>query len=190
MRLISVLKEKLTIDRNQLQALREIAEGVSNQAELINRKFNQLFVTHDNQSTLLNDKFDQLLAAQSNASTLTERKLDRLITKLGTDAQPQPRPQPRNFEEAMRQQPLMIDDRTYNTNHPDYEADVVRNYPGRVFNRKVASANFVFNQLVKGIDDEVPDDMWNKRLAEALIEAASETITARGYRCRRKLNSS
>ncbi|HWB52139.1 MAG TPA: class I SAM-dependent methyltransferase [Stellaceae bacterium] len=230
MRLINALKAKWAIDREQLQVLRDIAAGVSNQAELINRKFDQLFVAHDNQTALLNDKFeklfitqnnqttlvndkfeqlfvtqnnqtalvndkferlfvsqgnrttqlndkfDQLSAAQNNQTALIDRKFDRLIGKLGATGgtAADGGSSPRNFDEAMRQQPLLIADRTYNTNHPDYDARLVRNDPGRIFNRRAPCANFAFSQLVKGIDgDEVPNDVWNRILAEALIEAAS-----------------
>jgi predicted O-methyltransferase YrrM len=235
MRFINALKTKWALDREQLRALNAIAEGISNQSELLNRKFNQLFEahdnqsellnrkfeklfethdnesesqnrrfeklfethdnqsellnrkfeklfeTHDNQSELLNRKFEQLFVTQTNQSTLIDRKSNQLIAKFDEGGQSRPhrdteKPRVQSFEEAMQREPLMIADRTYNTNHPDYEASVVRNYPGKVFNRRFPCANFAFNQIVKGIgadDDEIPNGTWNKILADALIEAAA-----------------
>jgi hypothetical protein len=163
MRIINALRSKWALDRNQLQVMHDqlqvmksIAEGVSNQAELINRKFEQLLETQDNQSALINRKFESVIKALENQ------------TKDGAARQ-----RSQNFEEAMRQRPLMIDDRTYNTNHPDYEAAVVRNFPGKIFNRAASCANPAFTRLTEGLSgDAVPDSGWDKILAEALVEAS------------------
>src|SRR6185295_18593256 len=37
-------------------------------------------------------------------------------------------------DEVLRRQPLLIDEMTYNTSHPCYDAKQVRNVPGRIFN--------------------------------------------------------
>ena len=76
------------------------------------------------------------------------------------------------FENAMASLPLMIDAKTYNTSHPNYEASLVRNFPGKIFNRDRPSKNPVYaslEQMVKG--DEVPDRAWGPVLKEALEEA-------------------
>jgi O-methyltransferase len=68
MRLMKVLRAKWALDQSQLQALKAIAEGISNQSELLNRKFNQLFVAHDNRSDLINRKFNSLITQVNAAS--------------------------------------------------------------------------------------------------------------------------
>ena len=68
----------------------------------------------------------------------------------------------------------MTDDLTFNTSHPDYDARLVRNYPGKLLNRNAVSTNFAFSELLKQAQgEEVADDAWNKILAEALVEASS-----------------
>src|SRR5689334_4678939 len=41
------------------------------------------------------------------------------------------------FKEAMERIPLLLDEKTYNTAHPQYDANAVRNYPGTIFNHDV-----------------------------------------------------
>ena len=68
--------------------------------------------------------------------------------------------------------PLMIDAKTYNTSHPDYDANLVRNFPGKIFNADKPCNNIVYaslKQLAKG--DEVPDNAWGPILKDALEEA-------------------
>jgi len=70
--------------------------------------------------------------------------------------------------------PLMIDDRTYNTRHPDYNAKMVRNYPGTIFNRNGRCANTAFIELLKRAEgDRIKDSSWNNILAESLVEASA-----------------
>jgi O-methyltransferase len=66
MRFMKFLRAKWELDQSQLQALRAIAEGISNHSELLNRKFDQLFVAHDNQTDLINRKFNDLIARSSD----------------------------------------------------------------------------------------------------------------------------
>jgi O-methyltransferase len=68
MRFMKFLRAKWELDQSQLQALRAIAEGISNHSELLNRKFDQLFVAHDNQTDLINRKFNDLIARSSDGS--------------------------------------------------------------------------------------------------------------------------
>jgi hypothetical protein len=79
-----------------------------------------------------------------------------------------------SFREAMAQLPLMIADRTYNTSHPDYDAALVRNLPGTIFNVDRHCANEAFQELTRlAIGKEVPDTAWEPILADALAEASS-----------------
>ena len=51
------------------------------------------------------------------------------------------------FREAMQRIPLLLADRTYNTSHPDYDARMVRNFPGDIFNDSLRSEYAAFNAL-------------------------------------------
>ena len=62
--------------------------------------------------------------------------------------------------------------KTYNTSHPDYDATLVRNFPGKIFNADKPCNNAVFASLrpfAKG--DHVPDAAWDRILKEVLEEA-------------------
>jgi predicted O-methyltransferase YrrM len=92
--------------------------------------------------------------------------------------EPRVRPDPRatadeqSFRTAMERIPLLLADKTYNTSHPDYDATVVRNHPGRVFNIDKATSNIVFRELkalIKG--DTVPDKAWGRIIKRSLDEA-------------------
>jgi predicted O-methyltransferase YrrM len=79
-----------------------------------------------------------------------------------------------SLRQAIEQYPLMLGERTYNTAHPDYDHRLVRNFPGKIFNRDRPCHNPAFAALTKITrDDEVPDHSWHTLLAEALVEATS-----------------
>jgi len=80
--------------------------------------------------------------------------------------------QEEGLEAALRRLPLMLDARTYNTSHPDYDATRVRNHPGKVFNLDAPSSNSVYAQI-KGMCREgtVADTDWDQILDEALADA-------------------
>jgi predicted O-methyltransferase YrrM len=67
--------------------------------------------------------------------------------------------------------PLMQDERTFNPAHPDYAPQLVRNYPGRIFNRRQPCHNPVYEAL-SGMArrDRVPDFRWRKVLSAAVAE--------------------
>lgn len=84
------------------------------------------------------------------------------------------RPAVDHVSRALAQQPLLVADRTYNTAHPAYDANLVRNHPGRIFNHTSTSANPIFRHirgLARGA--EIPDGAWQRILRECLAEAAS-----------------
>jgi predicted O-methyltransferase YrrM len=150
----------------------ELIEGNNNQTDLLNRKFEKLFVGSDNQSDLINRKFEQLIEKVADQSSMLDRRLGQLINKTAAEVTKAERP--RNFDEVMERTPLLIADRTFNTYHPDYEAVLVRNFPGKIFNRKKWCPNPAFADLVTRAEgDEIPDNSWNAILAEALVEASS-----------------
>jgi predicted O-methyltransferase YrrM len=169
----------------------QVVTGLDNQSVLLNEKLSQAVAGLDNQSVLLNEKLNQVVVGLDNQSVLLNEKLNevvRLIERIGHDQEfvdaaqqvlaanraPPTRPHEPTLREALEQMPLLIDERTYNTSHSGYDACVVRNFPGRIFNRDEPCENTVFEALGRlAHRDEVPDQAWNSILAQALVEAAS-----------------
>lgn len=78
------------------------------------------------------------------------------------------------FRQAMEAMPLLRAERTYNTSHPEYDASLVRNYPGRIFNHDIPCDNVAFRVLAGlGRQRSVPNQVWNPVLGAALAEASS-----------------
>src|SRR5262249_10632249 len=78
------------------------------------------------------------------------------------------------FQQAMQRLPPRLDEKTYNTSHPDYDATAVRNYPGRIFNAGKPCGNAAYGELKKlARDDTVPDQAWGRVLEDLLAEAKS-----------------
>ena len=166
----------------------QIVAFLDSQSEPLNRKFDQVVAGLNNQSDLLNRKFDQVVAGLNNQSDLLNRKLDRVIegvfraSNSGDEAvhvpdamqSPPAKTSEPTLREAMQRMPLLIAERTYNTSHPGYDAGVVRNFPGHVFNSDKPCENVAF-RVLGGVaqGDEVPDQAWPAVLSEALVEAAS-----------------
>jgi predicted O-methyltransferase YrrM len=149
---------------------------------------NQVVAGLDNQSVLLNEKLGQVIRSLPHQTARLNGHLDRFIERNVRDqtfvdgapevpdAKQEPAPKTREptLREALEQMPLLIDERTYNTSHPGYDACAVRNFPGRIFNRDEPCENIVFEtfgHLAQA--DEIPDHAWNSILAQALVEAAS-----------------
>ena len=66
----------------------------------------------------------------------------------------------------------MIASKTYNTSHPNYDANLVRNLPGTIFNADKPCNNTVYAELRKlGQGDQVPSQAWDQVLKGALDEA-------------------
>lgn len=175
--------------------LGSVVSGLENQSELLNRRLDEVVAALGNQSELLNrqlnraidavagnggayQRLDAMVAGIANQSDLLNRKLERLIDLLSPHTpdglQKPPAESGSSFLDAMQRMPLMIADRTYNTSHPDYDAELVRNFPGQIFNANSVSKNPVFRalgHLAQG--DEIPDEAWRPVLAEMLEEAKS-----------------
>jgi predicted O-methyltransferase YrrM len=169
----------------------QVVAGLDNQSDLLSRKFDQVSAGLDNQSDLLNQKFDQMIAGLADQSVLLNRKFDRLIEGVirdrgfGNGAVQVPdamQAPPATLREAMERRPLLIAERTYNTAHPGYDARVVRNFPGHLFNHDKSCENpalQVLGRLAQG--DEVPDQAWPAVLGETLVEAASVPYAAQVF---------
>jgi predicted O-methyltransferase YrrM len=167
--------------------LEALALGVSNQSRLLNEKLQALNDGVGNQSRLLNDKLMAVVHRQDVLIELQKAEIAALRSgSLSTIQVPPQVPPAQNieleaepkkaesisFDDAMRRLPLMIDAKTYNTSHPDYDATLVRNFPGKIFNAGQSSNNVVYADLLKlAKGNEVPDGAWDSILKEALAEA-------------------
>src|SRR6516165_5005998 len=159
MKFMNILRRVVGNTDSAAESLRALVAGCANQSDLLNHKFDQVIAGLDNQSDLLNRKFSQIVAGLNNQSELLNRKLNRVIegvfdgSKSGTGGvtrAPDPMQSPpgtaveQRLRETMEQMPLVIAERTYNTYHANYDAHVVRNFPGRVFNRDKPCENPAF----------------------------------------------
>jgi predicted O-methyltransferase YrrM len=125
----------------------------------------------DNQQRLLNDKlcsvieFQRAQLAMQREQVELARELLKAISGKLVDAQD-------TFQEAMQRLPLLIDEKTYNTSHPEYDATLVRNHPGQIFNADKLCSNGTYADLRKlALGDAVPDKAWDKVLHDMLEEA-------------------
>jgi predicted O-methyltransferase YrrM len=175
-----------------VEKLEATVEGLSNQSRIINDKLEALIQGSDNQSQLLNNKFGATVAGLNNQMQLLQTMIRRQDTQIelhkaeiaairaaltgeegdSSTIQVPPNPEQLSFQAAVARLPLMIDEKTYNTSHPDYDATLVRNFPGKIFNADKPCNNAVYAGLrpfAKG--DHVPDAAWDRILKEVLEEA-------------------
>jgi predicted O-methyltransferase YrrM len=174
-------QSKLLNDR-----LSELVEGTANQSSLINDKLEKLIETTRSQSRVLNEKLVAMIDRQNVQLELQKLEIAAIRELLGSGAAAAndfstiqaPPPPPSGvagktpFEAALGAHPLMIAAKTYNTSHPDYDATLVRNYPGEIFNADKPCSNSVYaelKRLAKG--EQVPDQAWTAVLKDALAEA-------------------
>jgi predicted O-methyltransferase YrrM len=92
-----------------------------------------------------------------------------------------------SFDTAVASLPLMLGDKTYNTSHPDYDANLVRNFPGKIFNAEKFCDNIVYANVKKlAKNGTVADAAWRPVLDEVLEEAktvphADQVFERRAY---------
>lgn len=163
--------------------------GSANQSRLINEKSNAVIQGLNNQSRMLNEKLNVLIAAVDNQSRMLNAKLDIVIAALGHDpggaGLPAAPSAPDLVPEAASASILpvadtvphasdaaLIAEKTYNTGHPDYDANLVRNFPTKILNADLPCNNRVYEELKKlGSRDEVTDAAWAPVLQSVFAEA-------------------
>jgi predicted O-methyltransferase YrrM len=120
-------------------------------------------------------KSAQFIAGLIDPSRRLRRKLKRIIRPVLTRLRERGTVVPRTaLRSAMEQIPLLRAERTYNTFHPDYDASLVRNFPGSIFNHNLPCENTSFRALARlGRRSNVPNGAWNTVLRAALAEASS-----------------
>ena len=160
-------------------------------SEHLNKRLDTISQQLDTQNQILNDKLDALVDLQNKQLVALDRietlRQSKNTGSANDDASFQAPPalskEPTNsampflksdsaFQSAMQKIPLLLDEKTYNTSHPEYDASVVRNFPGQIFNADAPCKNLVYaaiTKLAKG--DFVPDKAWKKILKKALKEA-------------------
>jgi predicted O-methyltransferase YrrM len=195
------------------EALKVLEEGLNNQSRLLDQAFKALIKGSDNQSQMLDEATRASLAGSRNQSQMFDRLRREIVEGLNNQSQLLERgfrsmiehqspassdtlQGPPNggdgndrsaFNRAMRRLPLMIDGKTYNTSHPDYDARLVRNHPGQIFNADLPCKNAAYVQLKRlARGDTVPDQAWTSILQEALAEAktvpgAEQVFERRAY---------
>jgi predicted O-methyltransferase YrrM len=120
-------------------------------------------------------KSAQFIAGLIDPSRRLRRRLKRIIRPVLTRLRERGTVVPRTaLRSAMEQIPLLRAERTYNTFHPDYDASLVRNFPGRIFNHDLPCDNPCFRALARlGWRRNIPNRAWNTVLRAALVEASS-----------------
>ena len=186
-----------TVDKKAnvvIERMNAVIDGMNNQSQLLNSKFEALIQAADNQSQLLTrliqtsetqsrnmtERLKLVAAGLDQQSRLLNSKLDAVVVALhrqphalAPDSQPAMRVDPTQNPGSER--PLLIDENTYNTSHPDYDATVVRNFPGTILNAEKPSQSPAYNELKKLANgNEVPDDAWTSVLKETFAEAKSD----------------
>jgi predicted O-methyltransferase YrrM len=200
MKAIDILRRVVRNSDKSVQLLDKAAVGVDNQSQLLNGKLQELIEGMRNQSSLLNDKLTAIIHRQDAAIEFHKAEIATIrellapgsgrLTDLSTiqvppvqnsvqdpaqDSPLQNQPEKtkkESFAAAVASLPLMIDIKTYNTSHPDYDANLVRNYPGKIFNAAKPSNNIVYTNLKQlAKNDSIADATWRPILDNALEEA-------------------
>lgn len=147
--------------------LSEIREGVDNQSAMLNRKLTELIEGVKRQTEVMNNKMNKQIEILQTAQDISLKNLGSVNN--GFQAPPKPA---NTFEDALKQHPLMFAHKTFNTNHPDYDATEARNFPGKIFNIDKDPGNLVYGELKKLIHgDEISEQRWSVILNETLEEA-------------------
>jgi len=154
-------------------------EGTANQSSLLNEKLSTLIEVCQNLVTLQQSQLELLSElAQGNTLSPTDAVIGRVRRCIDTTVDVHDQPAKRiagsnasmtTFTQALSSMPLLLDDKTYNTAHPDYDATAVRNFPGRILNQKRTCTNPVYTLIrAMATRSEVPDAAWTAILQESL----------------------
>jgi len=157
-----------------------LIEGSANESRLLNDKSKVIVEGINNQTRMLGAKLDAVIAALNSQSRQLSAKLDAIIATM--DGRPPGPPTDAtttvtaahvtNIVDAEYPSGALIAEKTYDTSHPDYDVAVVRNFPGKIFNRELRCTNSVYAEISKLANGDVlPDQTWVPVLQNALAEA-------------------
>jgi len=168
------LVQMISGDDAETSVLRGIYEGINNLAENQNNKLNEVvsalhFIAQQQQEQM------RLTRDMINAISSTPAAAPSAHTEFQgppSAAAPQSTAAAGSFQAAMERIPLLIDEKTYNTSHPEYNANDVRNWPGKILGYDRPCKNQLYKEIVALAEgDEVKDSKWNTILDEMLAEA-------------------
>jgi len=156
-----------------------LIEGSANESRLLNDKSKAIIESVNNQTRMLGAKLDAVIAALNNQSRQLNVKLDAIIAamdgsppRVAANATASTAARVSNIEDAEYPSGALIAEKTYDTSHPDYDVAVVRNFPGKIFNRELRCTNSVYTEMTKLANGEgLPDKAWTPVLQNALAEA-------------------
>jgi predicted O-methyltransferase YrrM len=176
------------------ERLKEAIDGIANQSNLLNERLKECTEGIANQSNLLNQKLNEVTLGIANQSRILDEKLvavihrqDALLQLQHAQIRPASPAPAATLQDALALHPLMIDAKTYNTSHPAYNPELVRNFPGKILNFDKPSSNSVYRSLVKFAEgDNVSTNVWDSILGDALAEAktvphANQVFERRDY---------
>lgn len=166
------LMQMVTGEDANSEVLRGIYQGINNLAENQNNKMTEVvsalhYIAHQQQEQMkLLRELITTFGGRASAAAVAQptNHADFQAPPAGTGSS--------SFKQAMERIPLLIDEKTYNTSHPDYDANAVRNFPGKILGYHRPCKNRLYKEilgLAKG--DFVADNKWNKILDEMLAEA-------------------
>jgi predicted O-methyltransferase YrrM len=161
------------------QSLVEIREGVANQSDLLNTKLSKIADLMENlvkvQRTQAEISYQLLYMLNARNGEAGEAPLSYDKGALSFQGPPTERTgasASSNFMQAMQIKPLLLDEKTYNTSHPDYDANAVRNFPGKILNYNPACQNVLYKAIAALANGDVVDDnVWKTVLDTAMDEA-------------------
>jgi predicted O-methyltransferase YrrM len=142
--------------------LGDLLDGQRQQTELLAsavQRLSEAVKSIESQTALMNQRMLELRQGLENMAEDSNKRLDCIAGKT----------LPRREMQCL---PLMIDEKTYNTSHPEYDATKVRNYPGKIFNFHSSCKNIVFSEFKRlSTGDFIADGLWKQILQETLLEA-------------------
>lgn len=168
-----LMQQMIGSDDGNRDLLRAVCEGISNLSEMQNNKLAEVV-----------SALHYMAGQQQEQIKLTKQLIEALSTRTAlspaapavthTDFQAPPAKgegAAGSFQAAMERIPLLIDEKTYNTSHPDYDANEVRNFPCKILGYDRPCKNKFYKELLKMADgDTIADSKWESVLADVLAE--------------------
>ena len=155
---LSILRRRRGIDEDHLQALKEVVEGISNQSELLNRKFEQMLEGQSNQSNAINRKFEQLVEQAQEHITVTRQQFHELIVDLNK--------QTALLSKKINEMTSGIDNQTDLLNHKFEQLFVSEDNQSELINRK-------FDGLTSGVDNQT--DLLNHKFEHLFVSEDNQS---------------
>lgn len=150
------------------QSLQEL----NNQVMLINQKLDALNCGCGNQTEILNNRLKEVREGLANLAADVNKQFGSMPKKIDNLSEINSTNLDGSGEECFI--PLLIDEKTYNASHPDYDVNVVRNYPGKILNFNAPCNNAIYAQLNNMTNNSsIPYEKWKQILEQAMEELKS-----------------